>query len=33
MIDHQRIKEVNLCKFSEYLAGYKIGAEELKNLS
>ena len=33
MIDHQRKKEVKLCKIYEHLAGSKIGDEDLKNLS
>ena len=33
MIDHQQLKEVNLCKLSQYLGGCKIGDKGLKNLS
>ena len=33
MIDHQLLKEVNLCKLSQYSGECKIGDEGLKHLS
>ena len=33
MIDHQQLRQVNLCKLSQYLGGCKIGDQGCKHLS